>query len=157
MFRLPRPALVTTLVSSLILSLALAGSVMAGDRSFSATLTDEAELDGGDANAAASGSFAMTLDYGHRTICYTLSWANLSAGAAAAHIHVGTADVNGGIVVPLSVQSPPVASGSTSDCISADRALLHAIVKDPAGYYVNVHTSANPGGAVRGQLAETGG
>jgi hypothetical protein len=157
MFRLPRLTLVMTLVSSLILGLALAGSVMAGDRSFSATLTDEAELDGGDPNAAASGSFAMTVDYGHRTLCYTLSWANLSAGAAAAHIHVGGATVNGPVVIPLSVQSPAVTSGSTSDCISADRALLHAILKDPAGYYVNVHTSVNPGGAVRGQLAETGG
>jgi filamentous hemagglutinin family protein len=29
------------------------------------------------------------------------------------------------------------------------------IVANPAGYYFNVHTQLNPGGAVRGQLTRT--
>jgi hypothetical protein len=31
--------------------------------------------------------------------------------------------------------------------------VLQAIVDDPAGYYVNLHTAEFPGGAIRGQLA----
>jgi hypothetical protein len=34
-----------------------------------------------------------------------------------------------------------------------DASVLQAIVDDPAGYYVNLHTEEFPGGAIRGQLA----
>lgn len=150
MFRLPRLALVSTLVSSLILSLAFAGSVMAGDRSFETTLLPGNEPDGGDTNAGARGSFSMTVDYGHRELCYEMAWENLSANATAAHIHEAVAGVNGPVVIPLSVTN--TTTGSIAACITVDRAVLHGLLKDPAEYYVNVHTSINPGGAIRGQL-----
>ena len=149
--RLPRLALAASLVASMLLSVAIAGSVMAGDRSFGATLTPGAEPDGGDANPAATGTFEMTVDYGHRELCYTLTWANLSAAATAAHIHVAPLGVAGPVVVPLTVTS--ATTGSTTSCVTVEQPLLHAIVKDPGAYYINVHTSVNQPGAVRGQLS----
>jgi hypothetical protein len=36
--------------------------------------------------------------------------------------------------------------------VSAPRATIKAIKKNPSGYYVNIHTSDFPAGAIRGQL-----
>ena len=74
----------------------------------------------------------------------------------AAHIH-GVADTthNAGILIPL---NPPVLKGKKYDksktCVSGvDAALIAALKATPNQYYVNVHTVAFPGGALRGQLA----
>jgi hypothetical protein len=39
-------------------------------------------------------------------------------------------------------------------CVSAPRATINAILKQPSGYYVNVHTSDFANGAIRGQLSK---
>jgi len=71
----------------------------------------------------------------------------------AGHIHQAPAGSPGGIVLPLHM------SGTTTDLQIRDTgetstagALGAAICADPAAYYVNYHTTAFPGGAVRGQL-----
>ena len=46
----------------------------------------------------------------------------------------------------------PDADGNVMGCATADRALVKEILQNPAGFYVNVHTSDFPAGAVRGQL-----
>jgi len=78
-----------------------------------------------------------------------MSVTNLPLPATAAHIHAGAADVNGPVVVPFSA---PDSSGTTQGCTIADATLVEQILADPSGYYVNVHTSEFPGGAIRGQL-----
>ena len=83
-------------------------------------------------------------------LCYTLEVTGLSSPAVAAHIHIGRRNAAGPVVVPLAV--PAETSFETSDCTTADPAVLAAIEADPKGYYVNVHTAQNPPGEVRGQL-----
>jgi len=51
--------------------------------------------------------------------------------------------------VPLDVDG---FEGSSSDCVDASDADLDAIIANPAGYYVNIHTEDFPAGAIRGQL-----
>jgi hypothetical protein len=69
------------------------------------------------------------------------------------HIHVGAAGVNGGIVVALfeggSNDRKLILQAARLD-ITED--LAARICGDPAGFYVNYHTTEFPGGAIRGQL-----
>ena len=93
------------------------------------------------------------------TVCYVIKVKRIDA-VTAAHIHVGAAGTNGGVVVDLAILSADtkVTESSTiyHDCLEGlDTALLTAIKADPAGYYLNVHTSVYPDGAIRGQLART--
>jgi hypothetical protein len=158
MFRAPRLALAVTLITSLVLTLALGGSVLAGGKPLFATLLPANEPGtGGDPNPAAIGTFRGTFNYGRAELCYTLTASNLSATIVAAHIHIAPAGVNGPVVIPLAA---PV-TGSSSGCIeNIDQALIKAIMQDPSAYYVNVHTNeagnpdSRPGGAIRGQLSE---
>jgi len=81
-------------------------------------------------------------------VCYRVSVANIGEPMAA-HIHVGGPGMAGDVVVPLMPVDP---SGLWSGCVAVDPALAAAIVANPGGYYVNVHTIGFPAGAIRGQL-----
>lgn len=75
------------------------------------------------------------------------------------HIHEGIATSTGPVVIGTDVNSTTnsitFASGTglidkTVD--NANVAVLGRLLKNPAGFYVNLHTTANGSGAVRGQL-----
>jgi hypothetical protein len=119
-----------------------------GGRPLTATLTGAAEVPGpGDPDG--SGWALITLNQGQRQVCFKLTVENI-APATAAHIHRGTADVAGPVVVPLAAPT----DGSSSGCVSADRELIKAIRQNPQNYYVNIHNAPYPAGAVRGQLSK---
>lgn len=78
----------------------------------------------------------------------------------AMHIHRGAAGVNGPVVIDSGLQrftnssgqgqmnyqgQVPPDSGAALDA-------LRGLLARPEGYYVNMHTTANPAGAIRGQL-----
>ncbi len=96
-----------------------------------------------------AGTATLRLRVGQGQICHTLSVSNITLPAAAAHIHSGAAGVAGPVVVTLVT---PDADGNVQGCVAVDRALVKQILMNPAGFYVNVHTSDFPAGAVRGQL-----
>jgi hypothetical protein len=108
-------------------------------------LTGAAEVGGGDPDGA--GLAAVRITPGIGRICYALAVINLDP-VVGAHIHVGAAGVNGPVVVPL---QPPT-SGFSAACTDVDAALARDIATNSDQYYVNVHTTVFPGGAVRGQL-----
>ena len=96
-----------------------------------------------------TGTALLTVNHGQRTVCWELSVSDV-ASATAAHIHKAPSGVRGGIVVFLTA---PDASGHSSGCDSnLDKALVKDILTNPAEYYVNVHTTQYPMGAVRAQL-----
>jgi hypothetical protein len=120
----------------------------AGGRPLDATLTGAAEVPGpGDPDGR--GTATIRLNQGQGKVCFVLTASNITLPAAAAHIHVGGSTVAGAVVVGLTA---PDATGTSFGCVTAQRDLIAAIRKNPSNYYVNVHTSDYPGGAIRGQL-----
>jgi hypothetical protein len=69
------------------------------------------------------------------------------------HIHVGAAGTNGPPVVDL-FTGPPASPRLflQADRLTIDEELAAQICGNAAGYYINYHTTADPQGAVRGQL-----
>lgn len=85
------------------------------------------------------------------TLDYTLMVQGIPTPSAA-HIHRGILGVNpaGPVVVPF--PNPFVNGLSTGTTTISSPALATEIISNPAGFYVNAHTAAFPGGAVRGVL-----
>lgn len=97
-----------------------------------------------------TGMAFITVNIGQGSISYELSVSNIDP-ATAAHIHVGPAGVNGPLVITLAA---PTSGSSSGTIMNLDRGLLKAIIQNPENYYVNVHNSTYPKGAVRGQLSK---
>ena len=111
-----------------------------------ATLDGKAEVPGpGDPDG--NGEFAGWFDPAMGRICYTLGVGSL-ANPTMAHIHRGAAQVAGPPVVMLANPAQNLAD----TCQPVAPALVSEILANPGGFYVNVHTAAHPGGAIRAQL-----
>jgi len=104
---------------------------------------------GGGGSPAPSGSGSITLDPVTKVVSGSFTTTNV-ANATAAHIHDGNVGVAGPVIVPL-LQSP---AGSGIWTVTASAPLTDAQIArlQAGGYYVNVHTTLNPSGEIRGQL-----
>jgi len=117
-----------------------------GRNHLTASLTGAKERpDPGDDN----GRGKATVELKDGEICFTLSWQDIKAPAAA-HIHEGDKDVAGPVVVTL--LDGPADGSSLEDCADAEDGLIAEIRDNPADYYVNIHNADFPAGAIRGQL-----
>jgi hypothetical protein len=112
-----------------------------------ARLTGEVEVPIGDLDG--TGLATVIVHPARGRLCFAIVVDDIRLPATGAHVHRGRAGVAGPIVVPLTA---PDATGTSAGCVSADQQLLTAIKRHPRRYYVNVHTTDFPAGAVRGQL-----
>jgi hypothetical protein len=143
-----RTFVLSTLVVGLALLIGPYGVAAQDMGKTTAKLTGDAEVPGpGDPKG--SGTVQVTVNPDKGEVCYELSVANIQE-ATAAHIHEGAMGKEGPVKVAL--EAPK--TGSAKGCAKADVAVIQAMLKDPAGYYVNVHNAAFPKGAVRGQLSK---
>lgn len=101
------------------------------------------------AGGGGSGHFTGVIDPPKGTFCYILNTPGL-AQVTAAHVHIGAAGANGAPVIPLTAPK----DGSSGGCMPIAADLAAAILANPEGYYVNVHTTSQPAGAIRGQLTK---
>ena len=129
---------------AVLLALTVVSPAMAADVRLSSTLAGSPTTD-----PDGAGKASFTIDPTAGKICYTLEISNIDA-ALAAHIHKGAAGASGPPVVPLDAPT----NGKSQACTTVSPDVAAAIVADPAGYYVNVHTKAFMGGAIRGQLGK---
>jgi hypothetical protein len=142
----------------------------------------ETELDGreevatGATNSAIAGdpdgkgeAYVFGIDGDPTTLCYIvlvskIADTNLPPGAPrAAHIHRGARGANGPVVANLAWPQ----NGQSADCLTEGEVLpngalafpsgalgiVQEILGNPTGFYVNIHNSEYPSGALRGQLS----
>jgi hypothetical protein len=97
-------------------------------------------------NTGGTGTLDATFDKATRRLGYTVTYSGLSGPATAAHFHGPAAPgQNAGVAVPFANAANPIKGEAT--LTEAQAADLLA-----SRWYVNVHTSANPGGEIRGQV-----
>lgn len=143
------------LVPGLVLALAAPGAAERtgtadhGGRPLTATLLGANEVGGGDPNAR--GTALVTLNPGQEQVCFELRTVG-APDARHAHVHRGPAGVAGPPVVLL---APAPTGGFSTGCVAADRSVILEILRDPSGFYVNVHYPPYHAGALRGQLSGT--
>ena len=145
----PRPSCLlrrTLLSAALVWAAAAPLTAAAADTvAFSATLNAASEVPAN--TSPATGSLEAMLDKGSNVLTWKATYIGLTGPATAAHFHgPAMAGANAGVVVPFTSPVSPIEGKAT---------LTEAQVADlMAGkWYANVHTAANPGGEIRGQLA----
>jgi CHRD domain len=94
-----------------------------------------------------SGTLAATFDTATKKFAWKAEYSGLTGAATMAHFH-GPAPVgkNAGVMVPL--------TGSLTSPVEGSATLTDAQVKalEAGDMYFNVHTAANKGGEIRGQV-----
>jgi hypothetical protein len=147
------------------------GKENAGRKSFRTRLSSFEEVPA--VSTTGAGEFRAQLSREENSLAFELEYSGLEGGAVqAAHVHLGQAGVNGGIMFFLcggGTQVACPASGKITGVVSESSILgpaeqgiapgqfaeaLRAMRSGVA--YVNVHTQQFPGGEIRGQIGRTG-
>lgn len=114
-----------------------------------ATVTLHLTRDGAGAITAANADFAYTLNSFPANTTLILT-----------HVHEGGPAVNGGAKINsgLSPANPVAMPAGTANLtftnLATDVTVAQQMIDNPNGYYFNVHTTLNGGGAARGQLVK---
>lgn len=137
-----------TFVLGLLAAVAVCSAAQAQMVTYKAALSGAKEVP--PVQSPATGSAAVNADPTTKQVSWRVVYSGLSGPVVAAHIHCGApAGANAGVAVPLgagaALQSPITGTGKMTDPQFAD---LQA-----GRCYVNIHTAANKGGEIRGQLA----
>lgn len=126
-------------------AVAFAGSANA--EKLKATLDGKAEVPA--TTSSATGTADLNYDAASKKLSWTVTYSGLSGPATAAHFH-GPAEAgkNAGVAVPI--------PNAASSPVKGEATLTDAQAADLLGgkYYINIHTAANPGGEIRGQVTK---
>ena len=136
-----------TMLATLALGAAVAFAGPAFADKMKAALDGKAEVPPN--TSAATGTADIDYDAATKKLSWKVTYSGLSGPATAGHFH-GPAEAgkNAGVAVPITgiAASPVEGSATLTDAQAADLV---------AGkYYVNIHTAANPGGEIRGQVTK---
>jgi hypothetical protein len=134
-----------TMLATLALGIAFAGPAFA--EKMKATLDGKSEVPPN--TSAGTGTADIDYDKATKKLTWKLTYSGLTGPATAGHFH-GPAEPgkNAGVAVaiPNAATSPAEGSATLTDAQAADL--------EAGKYYVNVHTAANPGGEIRGQVTK---
>jgi len=143
-------------------AVATSNTAFAQQQHFTAKLSGNNEVP--PITSKSSGTAAFDLNAAGTQMKYTLNVTNIDK-VIAAHIHQGSSTANGPIVVNLFIPSGPTGKVSgtlTQSSINSTSLIgplkgkqMTDLIKliNSGNAYVNVHTSQNPAGEVRGQIS----
>ena len=134
-----------TLASVTALALMVSTASHADLLNLGATLSGAAEVPSN--TRAGMGQLQAEFDKATKTLRYTLRYSGLSGPVKAAHFH-GPAEAGKNAGVALGINNASESPVQGSAVLTADQAADLLAGK----WYVNLHTAANPGGEVRGQV-----
>jgi hypothetical protein len=124
----------------------------------------ESNLDGSQdgVSTTAGGTGVFVLNPERTEVRYWLTYRGLSGPLSiGGHVHTGAPGVNGGVVRTIAVAADPASNSlkGTWKATDATQPLTPALVDSliAGRTYTNFHTTAHPGGEIRGQLVLTGG
>ena len=98
--------------------------------------------------ATGTGSFTLT----EEALIYKITVNGLTGPITAAHLHTGAIGANGPVTITL---TPSFAGTTATGTVVLTPTQRHDLIA--GGLYVNIHTGANPGGEIRGQVQLAGG
>jgi hypothetical protein len=136
----------------LIPALSLVFAIQGFSAAQAETITLSAELKGANEvppnTSPASGKAEATFDADTRNLSWTVTYADLTGPALGAHFH-GPSEPgkNAGIALPFKTAQSPIHGTATITEAQATDLLA-------GKWYANIHTAANPGGELRGQMVK---
>ena len=136
-----RPGVAGIIAAAIMLVAASSGTALADQ--VKVTLSGGQEVPA--VTTAASGSGTITIN-ADKSVSGSVSTTGVAGTMA--HIHNGAAGTNGPVIIPLTK------SGDSTWSVPAGAKLTDAqyAAYKAGGLYVNVHSAANKGGEIRGQL-----
>ena len=138
-----------TLIRSGMIGLALAAFIGTGPAALAEVVNYKAALAAQGNDSKGTGNADVTYDTTTKMITWRVTFDNLTGPATAAHFHGPAAPgANAGVALLIgnNPTSPATGSATLDDAKAAD---LMA-----GRWYVNVHTAANRGGEIRGQVVK---
>jgi hypothetical protein len=137
---------------------------------FTATLTSAAEVPAPTSEQSCSGTIRVQLNVTRASATSPITAANADFNATvtgcptttvitAAHIHEAAVGVPGGVVINTGIASNEWALANGAGTFAknqptVDVAVAQRLIDNPAGFYFNIHSTANGQGFIRGQLTK---
>lgn len=140
----------------LLTAAAVACLVSFGARAQDRTVQFHATLDGASEvppnQSQATGKATATLNRDTKVLTYDITYEGLSGPPSAMHFHgPASPGQNSGVQLPISASLTSPVHGTTAALSDTQ---VQQLLDNK--WYVNVHTKANPGGELRGQLLHGG-
>jgi len=142
----------STILRCSVATLAFAGALAFASPSMAAMTTFKVNMSGKTEvppnTTAGSGTVTATYDSDSKKLTWKGNYSGLTGPATAAHFHgPAAAGKNAGVMIPIAPATSPLEGSATLNDAQA-KALMDGDM------YVNVHTAANKGGEIRGQLTK---
>jgi hypothetical protein len=147
---------VAILAAALVTAFALSGTATGNvdlRAKLSSSLSGAEEVPPADPDGSGMATARLNTRMGGK-VCWNFRVMNIET-AQLAHIHKAPAGSNGPVVIDMTPAPGDADDGQWKGCRrGVDRALIRDIIRNPTGYYFNVHNQQFPGGAIRGQLGD---